>query len=460
MARGDSVFVCKACGAIQAKWAGQCPACQEWNTLAEEAPAAPVARGAPSAAASGRKAGKLEFVPLDGVEPAPPRRRTGIGEFDRVLGGGVVPASAVLIGGDPGIGKSTLLLQAAASLARAGAEVAYISGEESAGQIQDRARRLGAISAPVKLAAETHVRDIIAGLKIAAPDVAIIDSVQTLWSDAVDSPPGSLMQVRAAAQDLVRFAKKSGTAIMLVGHVTKDGQIAGPKVIEHMVDSVLYFEGERGHQFRILRAVKNRFGAADEIGVFDMGESGLREVTNPSALFLGPQGARASGAAVFAGIEGSRPVLVEVQALAGAAALGAPRRAVVGWDPARLAMVLAVLEARGGFSLGNRDVYLSVAGGYRIAEPGADLAAAAALLSSALDTPLPQDSVFFGEIALSGDIRPVGRMDARIKEAAKLGFPRAIAARHEALPREAHGLTHIAGLIEMIGGRGGKRHGS
>lgn len=428
MARAETVYVCQSCGAVHAKWAGRCDACGAWNSLAEEAStSAPMGSGAKAAPARSSRRPQLELVDLGSETPDPPRLVTGIDELDRVAGGGLVPGSAILVGGDPGIGKSTLLLQAAARLAASGASTVYISGEEAAGQVRRRARRLGLADSPVRLAAETSLEVILDGLRKESPDVAVLDSIQTLWSDQLAAAPGTVAQVRACAQELVRFAKKRNTVVVLVGHVTKDGQIAGPRVVEHMVDAVLYFEGERTHQFRILRAVKNRFGPADEIGVFEMAESGLQEVSNPSALFLDGRGANTSGAAVFAGMEGTRPVLTEIQALVAPAAFGTPRRAVVGWDSGRLAMVLAVLEARCGLGFGGRDVYLNVAGGLKIAEPAADLAVAAALISSFLDTPLPGDGVVFGEIALSGDVRPVGRTEARLKEAAKLGFNRALA---------------------------------
>ncbi|MET0181910.1 MAG: DNA repair protein RadA [Caulobacterales bacterium] len=426
MAKPDHVFTCQSCGAIHPKWLGKCEACGAWNTLVEESIQRSVTPGA-LAAPAGKKSRGFCFAYLSGAEAPPPRLATGIAELDRVCGGGLVPASAVLIGGDPGIGKSTLLLQAAAGLAQSGKSVAYVSGEEALAQIQDRARRLGVADAPVRLAAETDLRQILEGLKSLKPDVVIVDSIQTLWADGVEAAPGTVTQVRASAQELVRFAKRSGCAVVLVGHVTKDGQIAGPRVVEHLVDAVVYFEGERGHSFRILRAVKNRFGPTDEIGVFEMIEAGLRETPNPSALFLSQSGERASGASVFAGVEGTRPVLVEIQALAAEAAYGTPRRAVVGWDSARLAMILAVLETRCGLSFGGRDVYLSVAGGLRITEPAADLAVAAALISALSDEPLPRDCVAFGEIALSGDVRPAGRTELRLKEAAKLGFKAALA---------------------------------
>ena len=455
MAKPDTVYVCQNCGAISAKWMGKCEACGAWNTLAEEAN-----RAAPGAMkpAAGRSKTKLDFVELDAAIEQPERFKTGIGELDRVCGGGLVAASAVLVGGDPGIGKSTLLLQAAAGLARAGRSVAYITGEEAEAQIQDRAQRLGVAGAPVRLAAETDLRKILDALKTLKPDVVIVDSIQTLWAEHVDSAPGTVTQVRACAHEIVRHAKKAGCAVLLVGHVTKDGQIAGPRVVEHLVDAVIYFEGERGHAFRILRAVKNRFGPTDEIGVFEMSEAGLRETPNPSALFLGQSGQRASGAAVFAGMEGTRPVLVEIQALAAPAAFGTPRRAVVGWDSARLAMILAVLETRCGLGFGDRDVYLNVAGGFRITEPAADLAVAAALISALADAPLPADGVAFGEVALSGDVRPVGRTDARLKEAAKLGFKSAFAPLGaEGAGVAVQSVARIGDLAAALGVGGGER---
>jgi len=457
MARGDVVYVCQNCGEVHAKWAGRCDACGAWNSLVEEAPAAPLQGPKAAGASKPRRRSRLELVDLAGDAAPRPRLASGIGEFDRVCGGGLVPGSAVLVGGDPGIGKSTLLLQAAARLSLQGAKAVYVSGEEATDQVRGRARRLGLSEAPVALAAETSLEVILDGLRAETPDLAVIDSVQTLWSDQLAAAPGTVAQVRACAQELVRFAKKRNTAIVLVGHVTKDGQIAGPRVVEHMVDAVLYFEGERAHQFRLLRAVKNRFGPTDEIGVFEMAEAGLREVTNPSALFLDGRGEAASGAAVFAGIEGTRPVLTEIQALVAPAAFGTPRRAVVGWDSGRLAMVLAVLEARCGLAFGGRDVYLNVAGGLKIAEPAADLAVAAALISSLVDKPLPADGVVFGEIALSGDVRPAGRADARLKEAEKLGFTRAITPALSKAAGEAPNTVNVTsletvhGLIELLG---------
>jgi DNA repair protein RadA/Sms len=433
MGRAQARFVCQQCGSVHPKWTGRCDGCGAWNSLIEE-----VAREAPpQSLAKDRRAGRaLGFVGLTGPSLLPPRRLTGIAELDRVCGGGFVPGSAILVGGDPGIGKSTLLLQAAAAIA-AQASAAYITGEEAIDQVRLRAERLGVVNSPMLLAAASNVRDIIASLdREDAPNLVVVDSIQTMYLDTMDSAPGTVSQVRAAAQELIRVAKRRGFVLMLVGHVTKEGVIAGPRVLEHMVDTVLYFEGERGHQFRILRAVKNRFGATDEIGVFEMSDRGLAEVPNPSALFLAGRVApdlaadeadaasmeQLSGSAVFAGMEGTRPVLVEVQALVAPAMLGTPRRAVVGWDATRLAMITAVLDARCGLSVGANDIYLNIAGGLRIVEPAADLAVAAALVSALSEMPVPTGIVVFGEIALSGDVRPVGHTGARLKEAAKLGF--------------------------------------
>ncbi|NKB58936.1 MAG: DNA repair protein RadA [Alphaproteobacteria bacterium] len=428
MARATTRHVCQACGAVHPRWAGRCDACGGWNSITEEAApdAAPVGG---KARAAKRNSRTIDFVALDGEKQPTPRRKTGIREFDRVAGGGLVPGSALLIGGDPGIGKSTLLLQAVAGLTKStvGARCAYISGEESIDQVRMRAERLAVTNAPVQLAAATNVRDVIASLDTKeAPDVVVIDSIQTMYLDALESAPGTVSQVRASAQELIRMAKRRGITMLLVGHVTKEGTIAGPRVLEHMVDTVMYFEGERGHQFRILRAVKNRFGPTDEIGVFEMTEGGLEEVANPSALFLADRTDDVSGAAVFAGIEGSRPMLVEIQALVAASPLGTPRRNVVGWDSGRLSMILAVLESRAGMSFAGKDVYLNVAGGLRISEPAADLAVAAALTSALSGLPLPGEMVVFGEIGLSGEIRAVSQMAARLKEAGKLGFTKAL----------------------------------
>ena len=425
MAKLKTRYVCTACGSAQSRWQGQCPDCAEWNSIQQEAAALSTVFAQKHDLSSGGRA--IELVGLDVAVALPPRLASGIAEFDRAVGGGLVPGSATLIGGDPGIGKSTLLLQVAVKMALAGRDVVYLSGEEAADQVRLRALRLGLGGAPVRLAAATSVRDILTTLGQGAPPaLLVIDSIQTMHSDLIEGAPGTVSQVRASAQELVRFAKDHGTAVVLVGHVTKDGSIAGPRVLEHMVDTVLGFEGERSHQYRILRAVKNRFGGTDEIGVFAMEGAGLAEVPNPSALFLTQRGEPVSGTAVFPALEGTRPVLVEIQALVVRLASGAtPRRAAVGWDAGRLAMVLAVLEARCGMSFATAEVYLNVAGGYRLSDPAADLAVAAALVSALSERPVPQETVVLGEIALSGEVRPVAHAALRLKEAAKLGFERA-----------------------------------
>jgi DNA repair protein RadA/Sms len=426
MAKPQRRFVCQQCGSVSNKWQGQCVDCGDWNTLVEESGGVVTPFAAKHDLRSGGRS--IMLSGLDADVALPPRLSTGIAELDRALGGGLVAGSATLIGGDPGIGKSTLLLQAAARMAQAGARVAYVSGEEAADQVRLRARRMGVGQAPVQLATATSVRDILTTLDAGAPPAfLIIDSIQTMHSDLIEGAPGTVSQVRASAQELIRYAKDRGTAVVLVGHVTKDGTIAGPRVLEHMVDTVLSFEGERSHQYRILRAVKNRFGGTDEIGVFAMEAQGLSEVANPSALFLTQRGDAIAGAIVFPAMEGTRPVLVEIQALVVRLASGAtPRRAVVGWDSGRLAMTLAVLEARCGLSFSTCEVYLNVSGGYRIADPGADLAVAAALVSALSERAIPSDAVAFGEIALSGEVRGVAHAGLRLKEAAKLGFGRAL----------------------------------
>ena len=425
MARPISEYVCNNCGHVTTKWSGKCEACGQWNTISEMAGSAapPIGRGAKKT-----KGKSVELAPLAGNDKEPERRKSGIGEFDRVLGGGLVPGSATLIGGDPGIGKSTLLLQAAAAVSKSGGKVIYVSGEEALAQLRMRASRLGLSDANVELAAETNVADIIKTLeKLGDIALVVIDSIQTMWSPAIEAAPGTVSQVRVASQELIHFAKNSDAPLVLVGHVTKDGQIAGPRVLEHMVDTVVYFEGDRGDQFRILRAIKNRFGPAHEMGVFEMQGAGLMEVQNPSALFLEGREADVPGAAVFAGIEGTRPVLVEIQALAAPSSLATPRRAVVGWDANRLSMVLAVLEARCGMSFAGRDVFLNVAGGLRINEPAADLAVAAALISSLSGKPIARDTIVYGELSLSGAVRRVAQNNVRLKEAEKLGFKSAYA---------------------------------
>ncbi len=462
MSKRTLSFVCQNCGAAYGKWQGKCEACGEWNTIAEEDSTSAVgARGPGKAPGKGRP---FALEALSGETHEAPRLATGIPEFDRVTGGGLVRGSVLLVGGDPGIGKSTLLIQVAAALARTGQRSVYISGEEAVAQVRLRAERLALLDAKVELASETSVEDIIATLSAGKlPRLIVIDSIQTMWTDVAESSPGTVTQVRSSAQALIRYAKKTGACVVLVGHVTKDGQIAGPRVVEHMVDAVLSFEGDGAHQFRILRAVKNRFGPTDEIGVFEMTGLGLREVANPSELFLSERDLGSPGTAVFAGIEGTRPLLVEIQALVAPTSLGTPRRAVVGWDQNRLSMVIAVLEAHCGVRLAGHDVYLNVAGGLRIQEPAADLAAAAALVSSLANAPLPSDAVYFGEVSLSGAIRPVPQSAARLKEASKLGFARAFIP--ESAKAEASGEPQLtisanntlAALVADIAARGTNR---
>jgi DNA repair protein RadA/Sms len=454
MARSSVSFVCQQCGATSPKWSGRCDDCGAWNTLAEERNEAP---SGPGKRSQGRR------ISLESLDLAPdtkplPRHLSDISEFDRVSGGGLVPGSATLIGGDPGIGKSTLLLQLVCKLASNGLNAAYISGEESADQVRMRARRLGLSDTNVKLATATNASDIAASLGGAdGPDVIVIDSIQTMYLPTLDSAPGTVSQVRATAQELIRAAKQQGAALLIVGHVTKDGAIAGPRVLEHMVDSVLYFEGDRSHHFRILRSVKNRFGATDEIGVFEMVETGLAEVPNPSELFLADRRDEVTGAVVFAGIEGSRPLLVEIEALVAPSSLASPRRNIVGWDSSRLAMLTAVLEARCSVPLSGRDIFLNVAGGMKISETAADLAVAAALISSVTGRPAPKRTVFFGEVALSAELRQVAQAESRLKEAAKLGFDNAIMPR----PRKKLSTSSkisvaqpstLADLIDIMGG--------
>ncbi|MFP5328838.1 MAG: DNA repair protein RadA [Alphaproteobacteria bacterium] len=449
MAKAKSRYVCQACGSVSSRWQGQCPDCAEWNTLVQEAAEVTSIFAAKHNLQGGGR--KIDLVGLDAPAALPERIVSEVAEFDRAIGGGIVPGSAMLVGGDPGIGKSTLLLQIGAKLAAVGRSVVYVSGEESAEQVRLRALRLGLGGAPVRLAAATSVRDVLTTMGEGdPPDLLVIDSIQTMHSDLIEGAPGTVSQVRASAQELVRFAKERGTAVALVGHVTKDGSIAGPRVLEHLVDTVLSFEGERSHQYRILRALKNRFGGTDEIGVFAMETEGLSEVPNPSALFLTRRGEPVSGTSVFPALEGSRPVLVEIQALTVRLASGAtPRRAAVGWDSGRLAMILAVLEARCGLSFGAAEVYLNVAGGYRLSDPAADLAVAAALVSALSERPIPSEAVVLGEVALSGEIRPVAHAPLRLKESAKLGFEQAWVPK-EVKPVDGIRLAHFANLRALV----------
>ena len=397
----------------------------------------------------------VAFEELNAPTELPKRRSTGLTEFDRALGGGLVPGSAVLMGGDPGIGKSTLLLQTSATIAKNGGSVVYVSGEEAAGQVRMRAARLGLSDAPLQLASETSVRNILTTLgQMEAPALLVIDSIQTMYSDTIEGAPGTVSQVRGCAFELIRYAKENGVALVLVGHVTKDGSIAGPRVLEHMVDVVMSFEGERSHQYRILRALKNRFGAVDEIGVFSMEQEGLEEVSNPSMLFLSGRDQPLAGSAVFPALEGTRPVLVEIQALIVRLQSGAtPRRSVVGWDNSKLAMLLAVLESRCGLNFSSAEVYLNIAGGYRLSDPAADMAVAAALVSALADRPLPDKSVWFGEVSLSGEVRPVAHANLRVKEAAKLGFAAAFgpaSSKTGSSKIAFNGLGQVANLVDRV----------
>ena len=454
MARAQTRYICSQCGAASPKWAGKCDGCGEWNTLSEE-----ISSGlsAPGKKALGKR---VALEPLSQADDKPPLTRfaSDMAELDRVVGGGIVPGSALLIGGDPGIGKSTLLLQLLCKFAQKGLRAAYFSGEESAEQVRMRAQRLQLSSSPLQLATATNAADIAASLTQGDGfDIVVIDSIQTMYLPIVESAPGTVSQVRASAQELIHAAKSCGAAVFFVGHVTKEGAIAGPRVLEHMVDAVLYFEGDRSHHFRILRGVKNRFGPTDEIGVFEMRELGLSEVANPSELFLADRRDNVAGAAVFAGLEGSRPVLVEIEALVAPSSLASPRRNVVGWDSGRLAMLTAVLEARCGVPLSGRDIFLNVAGGLKISEPAADMAVAAALISSVTGIPLPERAVFFGEVALSGELRQVSQADTRLKEAFKLGFDQALMPRPRKKAPTPKGLSvqnieNCAQLIETLGG--------
>ena len=425
MAKKNAViYACQNCGASHPKWNGKCESCGEWNTLVEEVVTATPGLG--RVINDNKISTQASIQTLDDNIVEVTRIDTGIAEFNRVLGGGFVVGSAILLGGDPGIGKSTLLLQAVVSLSQQGFNCLYLSGEESVSQIKIRAQRLQVKGPDVKLGTATSLGEILKLINNAqAPDVLVIDSIQTIFHEGLDSAPGTVAQVRACSFELIRVAKQRNIILILVGHVTKEGSIAGPKVVEHMVDTVLYFEGERGHQYRIVRAVKNRFGAANEIGVFEMADTGLLEVTNPSSIFLPSRESQVSGSCIFAGLEGTRPVLLEIQALVVPSFLATPRRAVVGWDTNRLAMMIAVLNARFGINLLDKEVYLNVAGGLRIVEPAADLAVIAALISAAKNIPIERDQVFLGEVGLSGELRQVVHTDIRLNEAYKLGFQKA-----------------------------------
>jgi len=419
MPKARTIFACQTCGFQSPRWLGRCPDCQGWNTLVEEREAGPESKHYASH-------GVATAQPLTEVRAAAtPRQQSGIGELDRVLGGGVVPGSVVLIGGDPGIGKSTLVLQALAALARTG-RMLYVSGEESPQQIKMRADRLGIAEERLLILAETSLERIIEQLQTLDPAAVAIDSIQTVFTEQLSSAPGSIGQVRESAARLVVHSKAANRATFLVGHVTKDGSFAGPRVLEHMVDTVLYFEGDRGHPFRILRAVKNRFGSTNEIGVFEMKESGLQPVANPSALFLAERPEEVPGSVVIASIEGTRPILVEVQALVSPTSFGTPRRTTLGFDPNRVDVLIAVLEKKMGIHLLGQDVFVNVAGGVRIDEPAADLGVIAAVASSFLDKPVDPHTLLIGEVGLAGEVRAISQADTRVREAMKLGFARCI----------------------------------
>lgn len=417
MSKVKKQYSCASCGSMSSKWSGQCPDCLEWGTISEEA------LSASKVVVPNTGAPQVLHSLMDKVEQAT-RTKTPIEELNRVLGGGLVRGSAILIGGDPGIGKSTLLLQLSTSLSKNNMGCLYITGEESINQIKLRAERLSIQDNKTALLAATNVEDIISTIDQHKDtlDLVVIDSIQTVATNELSSAPGTVSQIRASAHILINYAKQNNITLLLACHVNKDGQLAGPKVLEHMVDTVLYFEGDHNNHFRILRSIKNRFGGVNEIGVFEMTSKGLVEISNPSELFLMERENNVTGSAVFAGIEGSRPLLIEIQALIAPTNMATPRRSVVGWDNNRLSMIIAVLGVRFGLNLSSHEVYLSVAGGLRITEPAADLAVAAALISAASNVPLPQGSIFFGEVGLSGEVRKVSQTEARIKEATKLGF--------------------------------------
>ncbi len=448
MAKEKTAFLCGECGYQSAKWLGQCPSCKEWNTLEEVTLSAPVKSTA--AVIQGEQAVRLKDVSMEDTA----RWTTGYGELDRVLGAGVVEGSVVLAGGEPGIGKSTLFLQVADSLAKSGKRVLYVSGEESLRQIRLRAQRLG-VNSDLKLLSETEVNSCIARIRENAPDFVVVDSIQTMYSSRLGPAAGSVSQIKECAAQLTREAKTSGTAIFIIGHVTKEGAIAGPRVVEHMVDTVLYFEGERQGTFRILRAVKNRFGSTNEIGVFDMRDDGMHEVENPSGMLLGERAKDASGSCVYPAIEGTRPVLLEIQALVSATSFQMPRRMAAGLDFGRMALMVAVLEKRMGLKLYNQDVYLNVAGGMRLVQPAADLAMAASIVSSFRDAPI-SDAVAMGEVGLTGEVRAVGQIEKRLIESSKMGFNKAVIPKSNLaglkVPKgiEVFGVRHVFDALDIL----------
>ncbi len=440
MAKKKTVFSCQQCGFQSPKWLGKCPDCQQWNTLAEEQPATKDTHS--RALAAPGKPQKISEITSSEED----RLRCGIGELDRTLGGGVVPGSLILVGGDPGIGKSTLLLQATAHLAQQGT-VLYVTAEESARQVKLRGERLGVKAENLYLLAETSLEQIKARIKELKPDFLVIDSIQTIFTNSIESAPGSVSQVRECTGQLMIQAKGDGLPTFLVGHVTKDGAIAGPRVLEHMVDTVLYFEGDPGHPYRILRAVKNRFGSTNEIGVFEMREQGLREVSNPSELFLAERPEKSAGSAVVPALEGSRPILVELQALVSSSSFGTPQRTAIGIDHKRIALLIAILEKKVELSLTGQDIFLNVAGGVRLDEPAVDLGAIAALASSHLNKVIDPQTVLFGEVGLTGEVRAVSQPELRVKEAARLGFNRCV------LPNSSLKNIEVPDGMQLIGVR-------
>jgi DNA repair protein RadA/Sms len=440
-----TVFSCQACGHQSPKWMGRCPECGGWDTLVEEVMAA---APTPGSGQKGRPVGAGTPVPIDTVAvDAEQRIATGIAEFDRVLGGGLVQGTLVLIGGDPGIGKSTLMLQALYGLARAGKKVLYVSGEESIRQIRLRSQRLGTVASQLLVVSEIDVEAILGMVETVRPDVMVIDSIQTMFNPELTSAPGSVSQVREATVQLMLMAKRTGTSVFLVGHVTKDGAIAGPRLLEHMVDTVLYFEGDRNHIFRVLRAVKNRFGSTNEIGVFEMNNQGLDEVANPSSVFLSERPISAPGSSVTACMEGTRPILVEFQALVTSTSFGTPRRTILGLDRNRVALLVAVMEKRLGMHLMGHDVFMNVVGGVRVDEPAADLGVVCAVASSFLDRPIAEGTAVIGEVGLTGEVRAVSQVEARLSEVEKMGFSRCI------LPATSLKRTGGRSAIELLGAR-------
>ncbi|MBT3318245.1 MAG: DNA repair protein RadA [Clostridia bacterium] len=447
MAKDKTAFVCSDCGYNSVKWMGQCPSCKQWNTMQEMTVAAP------TKARAARAASKAVYL-KDVSQQASARWSTGFGELDRVLGGGVVEGSVVLAGGEPGIGKSTLFLQVASALVKAGKKVLYISGEESLRQIRMRAKRLSS-SGEIMLLAETEISNCIAAMNEHAPDFVVVDSIQTMYSEDINPAPGSVSQIKQCASILTMQAKTSGAAVFIIGHVTKEGAIAGPRILEHMVDTVLYFEGERQGTFRILRAEKNRFGSTNEIGVFDMRDSGMKEVENPSGVLLSERNASASGSCVYPSLEGTRPVLLEIQALVSTTSFNMPRRMASGLEYNRMALIIAVLEKRMGLKLFNQDVYINVAGGIKLNQPAADLAMAASIVSSFRDSAV-SDVAAMGEVGLTGEVRAVGQIEKRLNECSKMGFNKAVIPKANLkgtkIPEgmQVHGVRNVFDALEIL----------